>query len=299
MYYLAVTLGMLGFSTVAFFSFPIGAYFPALLLFIYIGILWFEHGEKASLKSNKFLYILIIVFIAATSLTSVYSYNHLFSKHYAKIGQSGVNDKFIDNYDDLKKSLELMPESWIANQSLGRLLIVNGQPENAISYLLKAKKIKPYHSFTALNLAQAYERSGDHTHEREVLESILTYDHRNVRAWGRLTKVYIRDKDKKKANNAYKNMKINFEYFKDRSGFGPYDDIALGISLYVVDYNYAKYIYDHLIHTNPVVDNYVAYGVFIYKHLKDKLMAKSLFIEAIALDVNVKIPIEIRKDLKL
>jgi len=297
MYFLSVTLGMVGFSVVALFSFPIGVYFPALLLFVYIGLLWFDNDQNSRFVVNKntsYFYLIVALLIM---LISVYSYKHLQSKHYVRfINEATVNKSFSHDYNLLTRAIELMPSSWIVNQSLGRLLLVNGQPHDAIPYLEKARLIKPYHSFTLLNLAQAYEKSEQYIDERRVLESLVSFDQRNVRGWGRLVQIYVKAQDKIKANSAYKNMKINFEYFKNRSGFGPYHDVAIGVSKYVSDYRYTKYIYDHLIDVDPSVENYVAYGEFVYVHLKDKSMARGLFLKAKKLDPVIKIPLIMDND---
>ena len=284
-YYLSITLGMVGFSIVAFFSFPIGVHYPALLLFVYLGLLWFEEGRKPlPVKSKYFQYLSIFAVVVTLLLTSVYSYRHLLSKHYVRLANKHtIHKDFSNDYKLLAKSLELMPESWISNQSLGRLLLVNNQPKNAIPYLLKAKSIKPYHSFSLLNLARAYEKSGDHEREKKALESLVNFDPKNVRAWGRLTQIYVKDGSKDKANAAYKNLKINFEYFKDRSGFGPYHDVAIGVSKYIGEYRYTAYVYSHLINTQPSADNYVNYGLFADKYLQDKSKVRELFIKALEL----------------
>jgi O-antigen ligase len=300
-YYLSITLGMVGFSIVAFFSFPIGVHYPALLLFVYLGLLWFEDGREAlPVKSKYFQYLSIFAVVVTLLLTSVYSYKYLFSKHYARLANEyAIHNDFSNDYKLLAKSLELMPESWISNQSLGRLLLVNNQPKNAIPYLLKAKSIKPYHSFSLLNLARAFEKSGDNTSEREVLESLVDFDQKNVRAWGRLTQIYVKNGNKNKANAAYKNMKIYFEYFKNRSGFGPYYDVAIGVSKYVGEYRYAAYVYNHLIETQPFANNYVNYAVFVDKYLNDKLRSRELLIKALELDPEFIMPNYIKENYDL
>ena len=300
-YYLSITLGMVGFSIVAFFSFPIGVHYPALLLFVYLGLLWFEDGREAlPVKSKYFQYLSIFAVVVTLLLTSVYSYKYLFSKHYARLANEyAIHNDFSNDYKLLAKSLELMPESWISNQSLGRLLLVNNQPKNAIPYLLKAKSIKPYHSFSLLNLARAYEKSGDHEREKKALESLVNFDPKNVRAWGRLTQIYVKAGSKDKANAAYKNLKINFEYFKDRSGFGPYYDVAIGVSKYVGEYRYAAYVYNHLIETQPFANNYVNYAVFVDKYLNDKLRSRELLIKALELDPEFIMPNYIKENYDL
>ncbi len=94
-------------------------------------------------------------------------------------------------------------------------------------------------------------------------------------------------------------MKINFEYFKNRSGFGPYHDVAIGVSKYVGEYRYAAYVYNHLIETQPFANNYVDYGVFVDKYLNDKPKARELFIKALDLHPEFIIPNYIKENYDL
>jgi tetratricopeptide (TPR) repeat protein len=171
--------------------------------------------------------------------------------------------------------------------------------KEAIVLLEKANAISPYNIYSLFNLQESYARMGDIKQQMTVLEKILEIDPLNVKASSILVRAFYIQKKYKEATIEYKRTKKNFEYFKGRSGFGPYHTNLAETALLVGDYKYFGHIYDDLIAQDSTAENYVVYGIVEYQRTGNKTKAKELFNKAIEIDQTIDIPKEIRSGLGL
>jgi tetratricopeptide (TPR) repeat protein len=84
-----------------------------------------------------------------------------------------------------------------------------------------------------------------------------------------LTKLLSTSGRSKDATVTYSRLKESFEYFKDRSNFGPYHGNVGYIATSLGDYNYAKYIYQDAIKRLPTAENYTNLAIIEYDFLKN------------------------------
>ncbi len=298
-YVLGIALSLLGFLVVSFFSFPARVFLPIFLAFILLGILWVESKERININIGKLtLFILITGFIVGMYFVN-YSVKYILSKNYIEISQRIYKDTDPERFLYLQKSLNLIPNSYLANRLYGQSLLTNNKSKESIPYLYKSHSIRPYDSFVSLALASAYHSVGLLDKEKQILENILQYDSKNVRAWNMLTQYYINLRNQNKALEAYEKMKNSFELLKDREGFGPYYNLIIPMSLSFSDYQYTGGAYRDLLKKHPSAINYAAYGKVEYYFLKNKEKSTIAFNKALELDSNVIIPKEIRGDLGL
>jgi tetratricopeptide (TPR) repeat protein len=300
---LASTLGMLGFAIVAFFSFPIQSYLPAFLLMFFVVIIELTSNsfKGSSLRIND-KYYLSFIFVAGILLYSGnFVYKLLSAEHYyQKSTQLYNNAEKLDSvlkYSSMAR--QISPNVWKHNQMNAFFLMEKNRFKEALELLIKANTISPYNIFSLLYLQEAHARLGNIEKQTVLLKNILKIDSLNVKASSILVRAFYIQKQYKAATTEYKRTKKNFEYFKGRSGFGPYHTHLAETALLVEDYKFFGYIYDDLIEQDASAQNYVVYGVVEYQRSGNKPKAKKLFTKAIEIDPNIEIPQEIRDDLKL
>jgi tetratricopeptide (TPR) repeat protein len=184
-------------------------------------------------------------------------------------------------------------------QKIGVYLLKENKPKLAIPYLQKAEELFVFHLPSLFNLAESYRVTGDLDKQRIILEKILNLDNNNIKASSLLVRMLYIQKEYQKATIEYKRTKQNFNYFKDRLGFGKYHANLAETALLVGDYKFFGHIYDDLIVQDPTAVNYVVYGVVEFQRTGNKAKAKELFNKAIEIDQTIDIPKEIRNDLGL
>jgi O-antigen ligase len=299
---LSSTLGMVGFAVVAFFSFPIQSYLPAFILMSLVAIvLRSSDPSEDSFYKVKDKYFLSVFIVAGLLLYSGnFSYKLLTAEHYY---QKSIKPYYIGDFDSgLKYSAmarQLSPEVWKHNQMNATFLMKKNRFKEAIVLLEKANAISPYNIYSLFNLQESYARMGDIKQQTTVLEKILEIDSLNVKASSILVRAFYIQKKYKEATIEYKRTKKNFEYFKGRSGFGPYHTNLAETALLVGDYKFFGNIYDDLIEMDATAENHVVYGIVEYQRVGNKAKAKKLFNKAIEIDQTIDIPKEIRSDLGL
>jgi tetratricopeptide (TPR) repeat protein len=299
---LSSTLGMLGFAVVAFFSFPIQSYLPAFMLMFFVAIVSQLHDSpKDSVLKIKDKYYLSSFVVAILLLYSGnFVYKLLSAEHYYQKSLESYNmDDFDSGLEYVNMARELSPDVWKHNQMNAVFLMKKNRFDKAIELLKKANSISPYNIFSFFNLQESYARLGDIKKQTIVLEKILEIDSQNVKASSILVRAFYIQKKYKEATAEYKRTKKNFEYFKGRSGFGPYHTNLAETALLVGDYKYFGHIYDDLIAQDSTAENYVVYGIVEYQRTGNKIKAKELFNKAIEIDQTIDIPKEIRSDLGL
>lgn len=300
---LAASLGMVGFTVVAFFSFPIWAYVSAFVLFIFIALVDNLTGvldRKYSIPINKKWYLVFSsVFLLIFSLVSFYSYKWIESEHYRvlAIKESYTKDSDLVIFYSIK-SEEQNPYNQQNLNQLSVYLLNDGKEEESIPYLIKSKDITLFNSISLINLMIAYNALGEVEKSKAISREVLKNDPRNVKALANLVRILYNQGKYEETTKLYRKLKLSFEYFKDRANFGPYHQIMSSLALKVNNPEYFSYIYDDLVKRRPTANNYAVYGFIEYK-LGNKAKAKRLFLEAIKIDQQINILDEIRDELNL
>ena len=297
---LSSTLGMIGFAVVSFFSFPIQSYLPVFVLMFFIAAI--VKTAKASTKSffifkDKYYVSAFVVFgLLLYSTNFVYKLlatEHYYQKSLVSYNTSDFNSGLI--YSNTAR--ELAPDLWKNNQMNAVFLMKKNRYKEAVVLLERANAISPYNTFSLFNLQTSYEVLGDYNKQISTLRRILEVDGHNVKASSILVRALYKQKKFKEATDEYTRTKLNFEYFKGRSGFGPYHADLAKTALLVGDYKYFGHIYDDLLKKSPTAENYQVYGIVEYQRLGNKKKAKRLFLIALKIDSKIKIPAKIRNDL--
>ena len=296
-YILGVSLGLVGFSVVAFFSFPIRVYLPAFLVFVYFSIIFLstqDHSIERNIirfKLTKRSYIGLILSISLTTLLLNYSYDWTKSKNY--YNQSLFLDKSELNIPALSaglKALEYNNLPILYYLNVGDILMKMKKDRTAELYFKKVVDISPYNSSALLRLAEVYSKSDnpeDAARQRKVLEFILSFDPKNVTALSYLVKNLASNKRGKDAVIVYGRLKKAFEYFKDRNNFGPYHNNVGLVATSVGDYKYAKYIYEDAIDRFPTAINYHNMARLEYDFLKNHKKGIEFAIRALEIDPDM------------
>jgi len=296
---LGLSLGLVGFLIVAFFSFPLSLYIPGFFVMMYLGLIY-SFDQKAKIKhsvlSKKFIVTIAIFFsillflFSFKSLSGQYFFHQSISNYNKGETEQAVKDM------NTALSFDKNPNFY---QKISEYLLHQNKPKLAIFYLEKAKDIFVFHTPSLFNLAEAYRATNNLDKQKMTLENILVLDDKNIKASALLVRnLYIQQKYKQ-ATIEYKRTKQNFKYFKGKLGYGYYHAELAEIALLVSDYKYFGHIYDDLLMRDPSAENYTVYGIVEYQRLGNKNKAKRLFLKALELDKKHKIPEEIRKDLGL
>jgi tetratricopeptide (TPR) repeat protein len=301
----APVLGLIGFAVLSVFSFPITVYTPAFMALVFLAIIStilskFENNTIC-IKIKKPIHLILIFFSAMLLFWSVYiSYRWISAEHYfiQSVGHYSSGD-FDKSLKIGKKALFYNSKVTKYNQIVAKSLINQGNFKSALPFLEKANNISPFKANSLLDLQLVYAQIGDIVNQEKTLRYILDNDKRNVRASVELVNVLFNQGKYREATDWYKKAKNNFEYFKNRNGFGPYHESLSRIALIVKDYKYFAYIYDNLISKTPKAEDYVVYGIVEYQYLNNKTKAKQLLEKAIELDSNIDIPEDIKTNLGL
>jgi len=289
----SIGLGLVGFCTVAFFSFPVRVYLPIFLVLVFFALIEISYrvADNASnfkIKNKRLMLVILIVF----SIISLY------------VVDRAIKWVKAENYNFLSNSLEsikLYPQALyfsdlaLRNNKLspsfysiaGRLSLATDDLEKAEVLIKKSIDISPFNITDLLNLAIVYNRNENVEMEIKVLEFILSFDERNVRALAQLSFVLYSKKEYKKAMIVYNRLKIAFTYFNGRNGFGPYHEIVSMLAINVGDHNYAKYIYQDAIDKNLDEKNYINLATLEYFILDNKEVGIKLYKTALSLDSNI------------
>jgi len=308
---LGLGLGLLGFSIVALFSFPIRVYLPAFLAMSYIAIIVLLYRHEAhdlTIRLNgrilkRFIYSLVVIFGLAFSF---YSYKWVMSEHYKGLALMfsnspnellEVDQKQILTISHALKSIKsnkLQEDSYVI---VGEALFDAGKERESELYFKKIIDLSPYNTAALLKLAEIYGNQNNPkalNKQLKVLEFILSFDSRNVTALSYLTKNLLISGRRKDAATTYSRLKGSFEYFKNRSNFGPYHGNVGYIASSVGDYNYAKYIYQDAIKKFPTAENYSNLAVIEYEFLKNIDKGIKYAKIALELDPNISNSIKIK-----
>ena len=289
----SIGLGLVGFCTVAFFSFPVRVYLPIFLVLVFFALIEISYraADNASnfkIKNKRLILVILIVF----SVIFLY------------IGDRAIKWVKAENYNFLSKSLESVKlytdalyfsDLALRNNKLspgfysiaGRLSLATDDLEKAEALIKKSIDISPFNVTDLLNLAIVYNQNGNIEMEIRVLEFILSFDNRNVRALAQLSFVLYSRKEYKKSMVVYSRLKDAFTYFNGRNGFGPYHEIVSMLAINIGDHSYAKYIYQDAIDKKIDKKNYINLATLEYFILDNKEVGIKLYKTALSLDSNI------------
>ncbi|MBT4122580.1 MAG: hypothetical protein HOE35_01455 [Candidatus Ruthia sp.] len=320
---LGIGMGLIGFSVVAFFSFPVRVYLPAFLVLVYVAIIVLLKNDDemfkekaASLQSQKYLKSIMILIVVLGLFVTYYSYRWVLSEHHKSISMFKISSDLVDkstmNTFKLSHSLKAIEYNKLQKDNymiIGETLLSMGQNKKAEPYFKKVVDLSPYNSIALLKLAEIYEnqgtleqdlqkRKGFSAKQIKVLEFILSFDPKNVNALSFLAKNLAINERGKDATIVYARLKKSFEYFKDRSNFGPYHNNVGFIAISVGDYEYAEYIYKDAIEKFPTAENYYKMAILKYDYLKNYKEGADFAKKALEIDPNFTNNEEIRKLIK-
>ena len=295
---LALALGLFGFLVVALFSFPIRVYLPAFLVTVYMALIFIISGNNSSYFkiriNNKTLLVAIFVVIFS-------SYLSIQTFKWVKAGFHYNNATILSNNKmnsiaivEALKSLRLNDKSPKIHIRMAELLVKNGDSKKAIPYLKKAIDISPYHTKALILLSSIYHDSGNSQMERKVLEFVLTFDARNVKALAFLVKNLSSNGRGLDASIVYKHLQESFEYFKNRNNFGPYHSLVGLVATSVSDFKYARYIYKDEVSRFPSAQSYYNLAILEYDYLKNHEQGVIYAKKALAIDPMIDIEGEIK-----
>jgi len=293
---LGVTLGLIGFSIVAFFSFPVRVYLPAFLVFVYFAIVFLSESDyslendrvKFKTSRNSYIGLIFVVFLAIFSV--YYSYRWIMAHHY--YSQSILFSK-VEQYPMALltglKAVETNNWSKLYYENVAAILIKTKQYQRAEPYFKKVIDISPFNTQALLNLALIYSEKPTLNLEkqRKVLEFILSFDSKNIPALCFLVKNLIESDRERDATVLYARLKNSFEYFNGRNNFGPYHSIVGFLSRMVGDYKYAQYIYKDAITQNPSAENYYNLSVVEFNNLHNYKIGADFARKALEIDPNM------------
>ena len=288
---MGITLGAIGFGVVSMFSYPIHTYLPVFLLLTYFGLLelsFIDSYKKSSsrqyisnnlvIKLGSVLLLLLIV---------IYSVRWIFSEHnYHLANKYGKDEKFDIAINSGVKAVKFNPLNARNYIATGNNYLKSKDSLNAIKQFNQAVELMPFNVLTLLNLASAYKMSNNVQMEYKILNTTLSIDPKNVIASTRLVRFFTERKHYKEATIVFRRLKDNFEYFKGRSGFGPYHDMVAQVAIFVGDYQYARYIYNDALSREMNADNLMKLATLEFFNLKNLDMGASLYMDAIKLDSN-------------
>jgi tetratricopeptide (TPR) repeat protein len=285
-----LALGLVGFSVVAMFSFPIGVYLPAFLAMTYIGLIEVaslnSNGNTIHLKNNKRLVsVLSVILIIFAFYSSKKSFEWLVSDAFRNNASIFIKgNRFQEAEYSSMKSIEY--NQWNKESYLlsGISKFNLGKVEESIPFFKMAIDIAPFDTLSLLNLSLVYNKTKNIKMESKVLEFILKIDSRNVPAAAKLATLLFKHGQKKDAQIIYLTLKKNFSYFLGRSGFGPYYNVAGPVAILFNDAKYAEYIYQEAIKDSPISDYYIKLASINYFFLDRKDKAIKYYRKALELD---------------
>lgn len=316
---LGIGMGLIGFSVVAFFSFPVRVYLPAFLVLVYVAVIVLLKRDDEVIKEktiNKYLKPIMILTVVFGLFVTYYSYRWILSEHHKSISMFKISSDLVDkstmNTFKISHSLKAIEYNKLQKDNymiIGQTLLGMGQNKEAEPYFKKVVDLSPYNSIALLKLAEIYGNQSEleqdlqktkifNTKQVKVLEFILSFDSKNVNALSFLVKNLAINGRKKDATIVYARLKNSFEYFKDRSNFGPYHNNVAFIAISIGDYEYAEYIYKDAIERLPTAENYYKMAILKYDYLKNYQEGVNFAKKALKIDPNFANSEEIKELIK-
>jgi len=295
----SIGLGLTGFCTVAFFSFPVRVYLPIFLVLVFFALIeiYFRDSDKSfRIKNKKIILLILIVFSIMAVYIGEKSIKWLKAENYHFLARSFLESNLYSEalyFSDLALINNKLSSDFYS--TAGNLSFMKNDMKNAENLLKKSIDISPYNTQSLLNLAVVYSKTGNLSMENKILSFILTFDKRNVNALAGLTLISYREKNYRKASALYKKLKESFAYFNGRNGFGPYHNVVSLVAINVGDYRYAKYIYQDLIRKAPTAENYINLATVEFDLLKNKDIGVEVYKKALAINPDIDISNKIKQ----
>ncbi len=300
---LGLALGLIGFSVVALFSFPIRVFFPAFLVMVYIAIIEFYtlKDSKRTLVfhyADKYKYLALALVLTVSffvTKTALYWLNSESLRNNAEIFSKAGMDREALYFADY--SLKYNKKDWKNFAAAGLARFELGNANESIPYFKKAIDLSPFNIVVSLNLAAAYDKVGNYDMEKKILDFVLRIDPNNVIANAKLVQILLKNKMFEDLKIVYSNMKTNFEYFKNRSNFGPYHFNVIRAAGSMKDYKYIRYVYNDALERGVFSgeDNYLKLAFLNFHYLHNKREGVGWYRKALELEQNLKYRDEILK----
>ena len=299
---LGLSFGLVGFSVVAMFSFPVHVYLPAFLVFFYIGLIfkcdYKEDSPESFIKLSSKPWLLfaalsvslVTVGVAKSAYEWIMAESHFMqAKGYRSI------DEYDLAFDEQLKAVEYNSLNRRYQYEMGMDFMRKGKLKEALIYLNESIDGKQYDPRILLPVAVSYAANQQYDVERKLLLDILNISPHHVMAAVNMVTNYSLNKEYEKASMMYERMKKNYLYFQDRSGFGPYHDPVAQLASSVGDYEFAKSVYERAITEDPSAENYVKLGTIEFVRLENKARGVELFKMALKIDPMVNKHLSIRR----
>ncbi len=300
---LGLALGLIGFSVVALFSFPIRVFLPAFLVMVYIAIIEFYtlKDSKRTLVlhyADKYKYLalaLVLTVFFFVTKTALYWLNSESLRNNAELFSKAGMDREALYFADY--SLKYNKKDWKNFAAAGLARFELGNANESIPYFKKAIDLSPFNIVVSLNLAAAYDKVGNYDMEKKILDFVLRIDPNNVIANAKLVQILLKNKMFEDLKIVYSNMKTNFEYFKNRSNFGPYHFNVIRAAGSMKDYKYIRYVYNDALERGVFSgeDNYLKLAFLNFHYLHNKREGVGWYRKALELGQNLKYRDEILK----
>lgn len=292
---LGLALGLLGFATVAMFSFPIRVYLPAFLVMVYIALI--DVASVESIKnsvlttSKKYLVSLMMLLVVATYYLNKESLSWLISNAYRNNSNIFL---MAGNLKELEfssmQSLRFNPWNKDSYIHAGMSKFGLGKVKESIPFFKMSLNIAPFDTLALLNLSLSYMKVGDFDMAQKTLEFVVKIDPKNVAAFSYLVPILLQKGLPGEAKISYLRMKENFEYFKSRRNFGPYHKLALSTAIGFKDLDYINYVYQDSVDRGYIDSEiYLFLAKLEFHILSRKNVAVKWYKKALKIDPEVKL----------
>jgi len=298
---MGLAMGLVGFTVVAMFSFPVSAYLPAALVFIYIGVIFLLNdvvvkggyriwSNRRGIVTGFVLVALLLVAASSFSTDWLRAEGHdRMSVGYRQAldTESAANEQL--------KSTQLNPLNPEYQYKMGQHLAMLGRYEESIPYFKRAVEGKPYSARVQHFVATVYGVLQQYDLEHAALERAIELDPHHVRATVSLVTYYLQREESQTAAKYYDKLKENYLYFRERREFGPYHNEVGQMASSVGDYAFAKFVYESAIEQDPSGENYAKLATIEFFRLGNKDKGVALYQLALKKDPMLNKHLQIRR----
>jgi len=292
---LGLMLGLIGFSVIAVFSFPVRVFLPVFLVMVYIAMIDYYslNGTRKIINlscAKKYKYSIFFIILISSYFIIKTSFFWLISESFRNNSEIYLRAEMNKEASFFaKNSLTYNNKDWRGFSAAGLAEFKLGHIKKSIPYFKKAIDISPFNTIVLLNLALAYESDGNYDMQKKVLDFVLRIDPNNVKANAKLVPILFRDKSIDDLEIVYSNLKTSFEYFKNRSNFGPYHAYVIYAAEFLKDYKYIEYIYHDAIKRGVVLekDYHLKLAILNFYYLNNKKKGIIWYKKAIKSNPNI------------
>jgi tetratricopeptide (TPR) repeat protein len=293
-----MSLGLLGFSVTAFFSFPLKVFLPVFIVMLFFGLIERTltlEDKKINFKiAKKFnlpirILVLILMFVSIS-----YAFNTLFSKHYYS------KSLIAHNQNQWQDALKLSTKSLEFNSFNDKSMFLQAKSYTQTQQLKKSiavyhalLKKRPYNSGALFNLSAAYFNSGNMQNGIKYLNQVLQLYPQHIKA--NLVYISLLNFNKKHTEAIAQYYKTKKIAFKQKTNYENLGDKAQTIKLY----KEAKIAFQFAIQYAKKKDSAMAkLGILMFYFLNEKKQGLQLMFQALKLNPNVAQAKLLKKTLK-